>query len=111
MADYSEDIASATQSIAEAGFVCQLSIDGTAIDVPTVLTSIDPLIVDGNLIRWTDRSALIPGGLSLNPSLEQAKMIIPDCDLYPGGDTVRIVSAKPTAPSGVAIIWELLLRK
>lgn len=116
MADYSKDIASARKDIADAGIMCQLSRDGATFDVPALILKIDPSKVgrsdgSGGLISWTDRTAMLPGGLERNPDPEQDRLIIPPCDIYPNGEDVRIVTATPLAPSGQAILWELLLRK
>lgn len=111
MADYSQDIVSARADIAEAGLVCQLVREGSGFDVPAVLTNVDPKLVDGDIIRFTDYAALLPGGLERNPDPEQDKLQVPACDLFPNGDLLRVVTAKPLAPSGQAIIWELVLRK
>lgn len=111
MVDYAEDIAGARQSIIDAGIVCQLDRDGSAVDAPAVLTRVDPRLVDGDLIRFTDTSALLPGGLDRNPDEEQDRFVVPPCELFPDGDSLRIVKASPFAPNGQVIIWELVLRK
>jgi hypothetical protein len=117
MADYTSDIISARASIAEAGLMCKLVRAGNDdLDVPALLTAyarseLGFQDTSGQLILATDRKALIPGGLSRNPDSELDKFEIPVCDVYPNGDTVRIVIAKPLAVNGQAIIWELQLRK
>lgn len=112
MADYSQEIIGARDAIVEAGILCALRRNAvTDLPVPVLLTKVDPKLVDGELIRFTDTSALLPGGLVRNPDPEVDKLVIPACDLFPTGDVLRIVTATPTAPSGEAIIWELVLRK
>lgn len=112
MADYSQDITSAYRDIADAGIMCKLRRGvSDDIDVPALITNVDPKVVDGELIMVTDTLAIIPGGLSRNPSSELDRLIIPACDIFPNGENLRIVKPTPTAPNGQAIIWELLCRK
>lgn len=115
-ADYSEDIASAVESITEAGITCKLSRAGATIDVPAVITEYKPVDIgktdgSGKLILFGDKKVLIPGGLSRNPDTEQDRFIVPVCDIYPTGASFQIIDASPVGPSGQAIIWQLQVRK
>lgn len=112
MADYTSDIESARRDIEAAGIICQIDRDGATFDVPVLFGQFNPFTIDGNLILLTDIQATIPGGLERNPdNTEGDKLVIPPCDRFPNGDTIPIHRAKPLAPNGQAILWELQLRK
>jgi hypothetical protein len=111
MADYTKDIQGAWNDIAEAGIMVQITRAGATIDVPLLFVAFNPSIVDGVIVMYTDRFAIIPGGLERNPDPEQDRIIVPPCDIYPDGANVQIRSARPMAPNGQAILWDLQLRK
>lgn len=115
MADYSADIASAQIDIAEAG--CEALIVRSTDEFPifALISDYSPQERSGStgntgLIQFTDKKILIAGGLGVIPDAEtdqfKTKDIEPD---FPPG-LHRIVTVKPLAPSGTAIIYELQVR-
>lgn len=76
----------------------------TTFPVRIVMTEYKPAEKDGQLILQTDRKAILSAiGLTITPD--------PEDKLVENGNILRIVTVTPTAPAGVAIVYELQVRR
>lgn len=77
----------------------------TTFPVRIVMTEYKPAEKDGQLILQTDRKAILSAvGLTITPDPETDQLV-------EGGNPLRIVTVTPTAPAGVAIVYELQVRR
>lgn len=100
---------SAKRLIEKFGYAATISrtVDGitTTYDVQIVMTEYNPREKDGALIIATDRKAILSAvDLSITPDPETDRLV-------ENGNSLQIVTVTPTAPAGVAIIYELQVRK
>lgn len=97
-------------AIADAG--AAISIRRAGADNPWFAlldVTINNLVIDGNLIRLTDRMCYIAGGLPIEP-------INPETDLFviaPGANESiwRIITVKAVDPGGVPVLWLIQARQ
>ncbi len=104
--NYAPLSATAVRLIDRFGYDVTIVRSGSTIyPVRIVMVSYEPKDVDGDLIKQTDRKALLAGeGLTFTPNGETDR-------LNDRGTLLRIVNVTPTSPAGVAIIYEIQLRR
>ncbi len=99
---------SAARLIDRFGYDVTIVRDGSTIyPVRIVMINYLPTDIDGELIKQTDRKALLAGlGLTFTPNPNTDK-------LHDGanGKLLQIVNVTPTAPAGDSLVYELQLRR
>lgn len=77
----------------------------TTFAVVIVMTEYRPQDRDGVLIQQTDRKAIMSAvGLTFTPDPQTDRLVA-------GGESLQLVTVTPTSPAGVAIIYELQVRR
>lgn len=81
-----------TSTVTEAAY----TVTGAVFDYPAA-------VIDGTLIQRGDKRVLMSAlGLSVTPDVDDSLTI--------SGVAHQIISAKPTAPAGVTVLWTLQVR-
>lgn len=116
MGVYDADRVSCKADIEAAGVVASIRRGSTRAYVSLLLLSYEAEERDGELIQFADIKAMCPAlGLDniLIPDPERDRVVIESSnpELAPSVGSYRLVTSKPFMPGGVAIYFDLQLRK